>query len=142
MCTKYLEEIQFLQSHVQSIDFSGYKRAKISVIIFISIYSTMDAASLQRVPNLYRDIYQKNWVTIKDSFKTGTLRDMHHFPLFQNDDKEIISKVEHVMSKYNTKIKVNVAFGFILKNRTTGELKFFHVCYSKTIRKCIGLQTI
>ena len=86
----------------------------------------MDAVSLQRVPNLYREIYQKNWVTIKDNFKTGTLRDMHHFPLFHNDDKEIISKVEHVMSKYNTKIKVNVAFGFILKNRTTGELKFFH----------------
>ena len=80
----------------------------------------MDAVSLQRVPNLYREIYQKNWVTIKDSFKTGTLRDMHHFPLFQNDDKEIISKVEHVMSKYNTKIKVNVAFGFILKTGPLG----------------------
>ena len=30
------------------------------------------------------------------------------------------------MSKYNSKIKVNVAFRFILKNRTTKELKFFH----------------
>ena len=48
------------------------------------------------------------------------------FPLFENEDSEIKSKAERVISNYNRKIKINVAFGFILKNRSTDELKFFH----------------
>ena len=86
----------------------------------------MDATSLQRVPALYRQVYQENWRTIRESFKQGRLRDMFHFPLFNDNDREIASKAEQMMANYNRKIKVNVAFGFILKNRTNDELKFFH----------------
>ena len=86
----------------------------------------MDATSLQRVPEFYRSVYQKNWTTIRESLKRGQLRDMYHFPLFENNDREIMSTAEKVVSNYNGRIKVNVAFGFILKNRTTEELKFFH----------------
>ena len=95
-------------------------------ILFISIIGIMDATALQRLPQLYRPVYQKNWRTIKESLKQGRLRDMYHFPLLENNDREIISKAEHVISNYSGKIKVNVAFGYILKNRTTEELKFFH----------------
>ena len=45
---------------------------------------------------------------------------------FENEDSEIKCKAERVISNYNRKIKINVAFGFILKNRSTDELKFFH----------------
>jgi hypothetical protein len=86
----------------------------------------MDTTSLQRVPRSYRKVYQDNWWTIKESIKRGRLRDMLHFPLFQDYDGEIISKAQQMVANYSDKIKVNVAFGFILKNRTSGELKFFH----------------
>ena len=86
----------------------------------------MDATSLQSVPELYRSFYQKHWNTIQTSVKQGRIRDMYHFPLFENNDTEINSKATEVISRYNSKIKVNVAFGFILKNRTSEELKFFH----------------
>ena len=86
----------------------------------------MDATSLQRVPKSYRKVYQEHWRTIKESLKQGRLRDMAHFPLFESNDEEITSKARQIMTNYNSKIKVNVAFGFILKNRSTDELKFFH----------------
>ena len=96
------------------------------VISFMSIKLFMDATTLQNLPELYRLVYQQNWRTITESFKQGRIRDTFHFPLFKNEDSEIKSKAERVISNYNRKIKINVAFGFILKNRSTDELKFFH----------------
>ena len=86
----------------------------------------MDTTFLQRLPKLYRQVYQDNWRTIKESVRKGRLRDVYHFPLFENNDREIAVLARDVLSNYSGKIKVNVAFGFILKNRRTDELKFFH----------------
>ena len=86
----------------------------------------MDTTTLRRVPEPYRKVYQDNWRTIQESTKLGRLRDMFHFPLFQDSDGEIISKAQQMVANYNGRMKVNVAFGFILKNRSTDELKFFH----------------
>ncbi len=41
-------------------------------------------------------------------------------------NQEIIDKLQLAMVNYNEKVKMNIAFGFILKHRTTVELKFFH----------------
>jgi len=98
----------------------------VAVKSLISIKLVMDAAILQNLPELYRPVYQQNWRTIRESLKHGRIRDTFHFPLFENEDSEIKSKAERVISNYNRKIKINVAFGFILKNRSTDELKFFH----------------
>ena len=56
----------------------------------------------------------------------GRLKDVYHFPIITTDNSAILRKAEEVVANYNEKFKVNVAFGFILKDRTTDELKFFH----------------
>jgi len=86
----------------------------------------MDQATLRRVPDEYKPIYQRHWKTIKTSVKQGRIKDVYHFPLYNANDTEIIDKVQDVIRNYDDRIKVNVAFGFILKNRITEELKFFH----------------
>ena len=86
----------------------------------------MDATYLQRVPETYRQVYKDNWRTIKENTKVGRLRDVLHFPLFEDTDKEIVTKARQMIGNYNSQIKVNVAFGFILKNRTNDDLRFFH----------------
>ena len=86
----------------------------------------MDVASLQQLPEEYRDIYQKNWSKIKETVKHGRIRDVFHFPLINNENREIILKAEQVVNQYTRNIKINVAFGFVLKNQQTQELKFFH----------------
>jgi hypothetical protein len=86
----------------------------------------MDQATLQRVPVQFQPVYQRHWKTIKTSVKQGRIKDVYHFPLFTLTDTEISEKAHAVIGNYNDNIKINVAFGFILENRTTGELKFFH----------------
>ena len=98
-----------------------------SVNLIISIIAIMDAAeAVQLVPEKYRIIYQQKWRTIKETVKRGRLSDVYHYPLFENNNEEIISKAEDMLSHYTGRIKVNVAFGFVLEDRTTQELKFFH----------------
>ena len=113
--------------------FDGYKRETLIKFRLISSDDKMEVTSLQHLPEHYRPVYQKHWATIKESSKRGKLRDVYHFPLFENEDSEILAKADQVFSNYTGKIKINVAFGFILKNRTTGELKFFHPSNNTTL---------
>ena len=86
----------------------------------------MDRSTLAQIPVEYQDIYKRSWNTIKTSVRQGRLKDVYHFPILTMDNSAILRKAEEVVAKYNEKFKVNVAFGFILKDRTTDELKFFH----------------
>lgn len=86
----------------------------------------MDASLIDQIPQEYREIYKRNWRTIKPSVKLGRIRDMYHFPLINSGDNDILEKAKKVIGKYNGKFKVNAAFGFILRNRTTDDLKFYH----------------
>ena len=78
---------------------------------------------MRQIPTKYKQLYQQNWKTIRTSVKQGRLKDVYHYPMLGISIQEIVGKV---MANYNANVKVNVAFGFILQNRTTGELKFFH----------------
>ena len=78
------------------------------------------------IPEEFRSLYVRHWNTIRTSVKEGRLKDVYHFPLFSDDNNEIKSRLQETMSNHKGKIKINVAFGFILRNRNTDELKFFH----------------
>ena len=86
----------------------------------------MDQSFIEQIPDEYRDIYKKNWRTIRPRVLQGRIRDMYHFPLIDSGNNEILQKAKEVIGKYSGKLKVNVAFGFILRDRTTDELKFYH----------------
>ena len=89
------------------------ERTDLKIHLLLSIVLVMDRST-------------RSWSTIKTSIKQGRLKDVYHFHILTNDNGEILRKAEEVVAKYNEKFKVNVAFGFILKDRTTAELKFFH----------------
>ena len=78
------------------------------------------------IPDEYKEIYQNNWSVIRERVKVGRVKDTYNFPLFTISDSEIAQKVEHVLGQYNQSIKINIAFGFILKHVTTEDMKFFY----------------
>ena len=86
----------------------------------------MDPITLQQVPEEYKQIYQRNWNTIKPSVKQGRLKDVYHYPLLSTNNSEIVLGLQETMSNYNVNVKINVAYGFILRNKSTDELRFFH----------------
>ena len=86
----------------------------------------MDPAVLSQIPDGYKHLYQQNWNTIKTSVKRGLLKDVYHFPLLTTSNGEIVTRLQEMLAGYNNKIKVNVAFGFVLYDRINNLLKFFH----------------
>ena len=86
----------------------------------------MDPTTLQQIPEEYKQLYKRNWNTIKPSIRQGVIKDVYHYPLFSNSNDEIKSRLQDTVLKYTSKIKINTAFGFILRNRRTDELRFFH----------------
>ena len=78
------------------------------------------------IPDGYEEIYQNNWGIIRQRVRVGRVKDTYHFPLFTISDSEIFQKVEHVLGQYNQSIKINTAFGFILKHVTIEDMKCFY----------------
>jgi len=81
--------------------------------------------TLARVPIEYKEIYKRNWNTIQTSVRRGLIKEVYHYPLIEYPELEIKKLLTDIL-KIPNKIKINVAFGFILRQRTTEELKFFH----------------
>ena len=86
----------------------------------------MDSSVLNQIPDRYKMIYHQHWNTIKTSEKRGLLKDVYHFPLLSTSNEEIITRLQEVLTEYSNNVKVNIAFGFILYDRVTSFLKFFH----------------
>ena len=85
----------------------------------------MDPSMLNQIPARYKPIYQQHWNTIRPSEKRGLLKDVYHFPLLSTSNAEIITHLQEMLRGYSNKIKVNVAFGFILYDRVSSFFKVF-----------------
>ena len=85
----------------------------------------MDPDLLLQVPEPYKKLYQQHWSTIRYR-EEGRLKTVYHFPLFNDDDKEISDRLKEVTSNYSRDIKINVEFGFIVRHIVTMDRKFFH----------------
>ena len=77
------------------------------------------------------NLYREQWNKIKDSTKRGKLRDTYNFRLFCLDVDYLRDLVYSVFVKQKTAFKINTAFGFVLRNNETNELKY-HYASSNT----------
>jgi len=84
---------------------------------------------LRDVEDEYKEIYKKYFRTIQTRINRGRLRTVYHFLVTGNYSRNIakdhISSMDFQLNIQNA-YKVNVAFGFILRNIRTQELRFFH----------------
>ena len=81
----------------------------------------------QNIEPQYIELYKRHWSTIKNSVKRGIFKDVYHFVIYNyttTQIREFLNEVKRDMG--NKRFKINAAFGFILQNRSTDELKFFH----------------
>ena len=76
--------------------------------------------SLNLVPEEYREIYKKKWNTLTGE-KRGFIKDIFHFPILDETDNGIAKHLKDVVYSYkNVRVKLNVAFGFILQEGVHG----------------------
>lgn len=89
--------------------------------------------SIQNVPNELKSLYQRNFDSIKTRVIRGRIKTMYHFLI--TDSYNISTYVDTVKSEQHGAIKLNAAFGFILKHIESNELRYFHPSNNSTIFK-------
>ena len=89
---------------------------------------------LQNVPEEYKEIYSRHYDTIQTRVSRGRRKYVYHFLMTENYSPRLLDEYLSVIrSDHENGYKLNAAFGFILKNVDTQELKFFHPSNNNTI---------
>ena len=89
---------------------------------------------LQNVPEEYKEIYTRNYNTIQTRVYRGRIKYVYHFLNAENYNPSSLEEYLAVIRvEHENGCKLNAAFGFILKNLDTQELKFFHPSNNNTI---------
>ena len=101
-----------------------------SILAFVfAMASVNDIDHVSGIENEYKHIYKAYFNTIRTRVTKGRLKTMYHF-LVAGDytrakAKEFLAAVDLKLNT-GTIYKINAAFGFILRNHRTNELRFFH----------------
>ena len=89
---------------------------------------------LQNVPEEYKEIYTRHFNTIRTRVYRGKIKYVYHFLMTKNYSPKLVKEhLSVIWDEHKNGFKVNAAFGFILENRDTQELKFFHPSNNNTI---------
>ena len=89
---------------------------------------------LQNVPEEYKEIYSRHYDTIRTRVFRGRIKYVYHFLMTENYSLSLLDEYLSVIrADRENGYKLNAAFGFILKNVDTQELKFFHPSNNNTI---------
>ena len=82
---------------------------------------------LRTLPDEFRDIYTRHLDTIKTRITRGRIRYVYHFLITENYTPKVAAEYLSIIeNEHKDGCKINAAFGFILKNLETQELRFFH----------------
>ena len=71
--------------------------------------------------------YRRHWHQIRTRFsRHNRLSDWYNFRLASLQPQEISNHLDEIFFDQSTVFKLNVAFGFILRNNETGELQYYY----------------
>ena len=71
--------------------------------------------------------YRRHWHQIRTRFnRQNRLLDWYNYRLSSLQPREIIQHLEEIFADQSTVFKLNVSFGFILRNNETGDLQYYY----------------
>lgn len=75
----------------------------------------------------YRSLYRKHYNAIKTRVTKGRIKYVYHFLIDKTYDRALVDGfLSKIQSNHKNGCKLNAAFGLILRNIGTDELRFFH----------------
>ena len=87
----------------------------------------MDESNVSDVPEEYRSIYRKHYNAIKTRVTKGRIKYVYHFLIAKTYDRSLVDGfLSTIRTAHKNGYKLNAAFGLILRNTRTDELRFFH----------------
>ena len=80
-----------------------------------------------------QDAVRDNWGSIRTYVAQGPVQTRYNHRLTTMDTRELQEPLRQLFEEQTTAFKVNVSFGFILKQKVTGRLRYYH-----SSNKCCG----
>ena len=80
-----------------------------------------------------RILYLRHWNNIRiDEATDNPIQDRYNFTLNDITSSTVPEMVHHIFRHQTTAFRINVPFGFILRNVETGELRYYHSCQNNS----------
>ena len=80
-----------------------------------------------------QDAVRDNWGSIRTYVAQGPVQTRYNHRLTTMDTRELQEPLRQLFEEQTTAFKVNLSFGFILKQKVTGRLRYYH-----SSNKCCG----
>ena len=73
-----------------------------------------------------RDFVHENWASVRTHVVTGPVQTRYNHRLTSLDTRDLHEQLRVLFDQQTTSFKINCSFAFILKNKTTNRLKYYH----------------
>ena len=89
------------------------------------------------VEDVYKPIYRKYYSTIRTRITKGRHKTVYHFLVTgdysRSKAKDFISSLDLTINNPQSTNKINIAFGFILRDHNNNQMRFFHPSYNSML---------
>ena len=73
-----------------------------------------------------RDFVHENWTSVRTHVVHGPMQTRYNHRLTSLDTRELHDPLGQLFDQQTVSFKINCSFGFILKEKTTGRLRYYH----------------
>ena len=71
-----------------------------------------------------QDVITENWSSIRSHVTRGPVQSRYNYRLTSLDTRSL--ELHHIFEEQTTAFKINLSYGFILRNKQTGRYRFYH----------------
>ena len=71
-----------------------------------------------------QDVITENWSSIRSHVTRGPVQSRYNYRLTSLDTRSL--ELRHIFEEQTTAFKINLSYGFILRNKQTGRYRFYH----------------
>ena len=86
----------------------------------------VEHAANDELSSALQDFVQENWGSIRTYVARGPVQTRYNHRLTTMDTRELQEPLRQLFEEQTTSFKVNLSFGFILKQKVTGRLRYYH----------------
>ena len=72
------------------------------------------------------NFYRSRWSSIRSHHRSGRIQTTHNIRLTNLDTTTLQPTLWKIFRNQSSAFKINLSFGFILRNKISGELRYFH----------------
>ena len=86
----------------------------------------VEHAANDELSSALQDFVQENWAAIRTHVVNGPIQTRYNHRLTSLDTRDLHEPLRVLFDQQTTAFKINCSFAFILKNKTTNRLKYYH----------------